>query len=359
MKYSNLGRATLAVGSLMIALSGTASAGWGHLHGGGSSGGSSGVYATSYGSSGYGSSGYGSSGYAAYSSYGSYGSYGGPGVLQRVAGRIHDHLAAKRARHAARRAAYGSSGYYASSGGSSGYTSYSYGSSGYSAYRGSSGGSSGTVYRSSGYGSSGYRSGVSYGSTGASVYYGASKTSASATSSIVSKVDGDAVYLTVAVPAEARIYVNGNATSSKGAVREFVSRGLKPGKSYKFDVRAEMPSADGQTMVDSKTLVVSAGAREQVHFAFADQAKPIETVVTLNVPEGAHVSLGGNTTAAEGASRTFTTKRLLPGEVWDDYQVEVTHAGQTKKKTLRLIAGDNLQLTFAFDEAAANKVALK
>ncbi len=372
MKFNLVGSvAGLLLGTVVTFSSSDLQAGWGVLHGGGSSGGGS------YGSSPVGASsggyavGASSGGYAAaYSSVGgsSGGSSGGPGLLQRMSSRIHDHMAAKHARHAARRAAYGSSGSYASSGGSTGY--YGYASSGggssggyatgYSAY---SGGSSGGVS----YGSTGYSSGVNYGSTGTSMgygstgtsmgygstgssFYGASTESGFGAASMVSNVEasGDAVYLTVAVPADAKVFVNGNATSSTGAVRKFVSHGLKSGKDYKFQVRAEMTGSDGQVLSDEKTLVVSAGAQEQVQFAFENSQSTVETAVTLNLPEGAKVLLAGNETKATGLTRTFRTSRLKPGQQWDDYEIEVEYEGQVKRQNVRLIGGDRLQLTFDF-----------
>ncbi|MFN3193675.1 MAG: TIGR03000 domain-containing protein [Aureliella sp.] len=365
MKYTTgfLGLSAFLAASLLFnPLS--AEAGWGHLRGG-SSGvyaglGSSGAY---YGSSGYragyassgGSSGYsvasvsyassgGSSGYSV--GYASYGSSGRPGIL----GRLRDHLAAKHARHAARRAAR-----YASSGGSSGVY---YGSSGYSYrtsyYGGSSGsysgGSSGSY--SVGYtgGSSGSVAPVSYGSSGGTSYYGASLGSSAPVSSLVSNVSGDSVYLTVAVPSEAKVFVNGKETTSTGAVRQFVSRGLKPDKTYKFQVRAEVPSVDGELMTEVQDVVVSAGDSQNVQFAFAEYDKSIETALTLNVPEGAKVTLAGNETRAVGDQRTYRTSQLKPGQIWDDYEVEVEYEGEIKRQNIRLIAGDQLQLSFAFSD---------
>ncbi|MCA9133586.1 MAG: TIGR03000 domain-containing protein [Planctomycetales bacterium] len=388
MRVTLVGSATgLVLGALVFACPNSLQAGWGILSGGssgggssgysayGSSGGSSGGYTAAYGSSGgaaYGSSGYtasyGSSGYAAYSSIGggsSGGSSGGPGLLRRVADRVHDHLAAKRARRAAYASSGGSSGYGSSGGyhGSRGHGSSGHGSSGgYSSYYsgGSSGGSSGggVSYGSVGgvsYGSVG--GGVSYGSTGGVSYgsthsmsYGASTQSDDVAASLVSNAEShsDAVYLTVAVPAEAKVFVNGNATSSTGAVRKFVSRGLKQGKEYKFQIRAELLAADGQTVIEEKTLVVSAGQQEQVQFAFSDSQSPVETAITLNLPEGAKVLLAGTETKATGTTRTFHTSRLKPGQFWDDYEIEVQLGDQVKRQTVRLIGGDQLQLTFDF-----------
>lgn len=383
MKFASLGLLRVAVVPLAITLvicsSTSAHAGWGVLRAGGSSGAyaagygssgavgaSSGGYAAAYGSSGYtagGSSGYsaayGSSGYAAaYGSSGAYASVGGssgrPGLLNRLSA----HMAAKRARHAARRAAY------ASSGGSTGYGSSGYvaahsgGSSGAVAY---SGGSSGSVYRSSSVSYSGGSSGsssyapaysapVSHGSSGGSTYYGVSNSAKAPLTAFASNVDEDAVQLTVTVPSEAKVFVNGRETTSKGSVRQFVSRGLKEDKTYKFEIEAHLEAADGQDMIESKTVVVQAGQTESLDFAFAEYDKPIETALTLNVPEGAEVMLGGNDTKAIGATRTYRTKQLKPGQVWDDYEVTVRVGDQVKQQSVRLIAGDQLQLSFNFDE---------
>ncbi len=358
----------------------TASAGFGWLHGGGSSGGyaaygsSGGGYgAASYGSSGgysaysYGSSGSyvgGSSGSyvggsSGYDAYGSSGGGHGPGPLRRLAAHIHDHMAAKHARHAG----YGSSG-YGSSGGSSGYST-SYGSSGYSTSYGSSGYS--TSYGSSGYstsyGSSGYS--TSYGSSGSSSSYGsagsmsyssgylgvskASPVSAASFASLNTSSTDDAIYLNVSVPASAKVYVNNMATTSTGASRQFVSRGLQAGKQYKFDVRAELIDAQGKLVDETKTVTLTAGAREDLRFASLTSAR-VETVVTLNVPQDAKVVLAGNETSATGSTRTFRTSQLKAGDQWDDYIVEVHHDGKIKRETLRLVAGDDIALSFNFSD---------
>jgi uncharacterized protein (TIGR03000 family) len=367
MKYTLVRMGLVLLGSL-VTFNGPANAGWGLLggSGGGSSGGSSGYVAASnggssggavtaayasYGSSGGGaSSGGASSGGAASSG----GSSGAPGLLQRVSSRIHEHLAQKRANHAARRAAYGSSGGGSSGGASSGGYTASYASSG----GGSSGGSSGS-YRggSSGgsvsYGSTGYGSvGSSFGSAG-SGYYGASTRSNFSAAALVSNVatKQDAVYMTVAVPSNAIVFVNGNPTTSTGSVRQFVSRGLEPGKNYNFDIRAEITGVDGQVIHEEKSISVAAGQREQVQFAFAESKAAIETAVTLNLPEGAHVTLAGNPTKATGTQRTFRTSNLKPGQAWDDYEIEVKLGEQVKRQTVRLIAGDNLELSFNFDDS--------
>lgn len=370
MKNTSFKVAWIAVSGLLCLFASPALAGWGSSGGyyGGSSGNS--AYYGSYGSGG-----------------GSYGGHHFTPVRSALRG-IHNHFAAKIERHQARRAyysSYGSSGYstsYGSSGystsyGSSGYST-SYGSSGYSTSYGSSGystsyGSSGSVsYGSTGvsYGSTGTSygsSGVSYGSTGTSsgstgsygagygssdgvIYYGASNTTSSPVLAASSSTQNDAVYLTVNVPSAAKVFVNDKLTTSTGSVRQFVSRGLVAGKSYKFDVRAELMTADGQVVTEHKTMVVGAGADEQVQFAFAETKSNIQTSLTLNVPENSRVTLAGNSTKAVGSQRVFQSSHLKLGEAWDDYVVEVEHDGKIKRQAIRLIGGDQLALTFDFDQ---------
>jgi uncharacterized protein (TIGR03000 family) len=401
MKYTMI---RLAIAILLGAVVGnSANAGFGHggMFGWGSSGASAG-----YGSSGgvaYGSSGgagYGSSGGGSYSGYGSsggnyvaaYGSSGGgssggassggssgrPGLLSRLHTQVHAHIAAKHARRAA----------YASSGGGSGGGSRGYGSSGgssggyYSGYSSSGGGSSGGAsYGSTGsvsYGSTGSVSygstgSVSYGSTGsviesgygsagtAAPFHGTSTATTAPTSALVSSSrSDDTVKLNVSVPESAKVYVNDRLTSSTGEVRQFVSRGLEAGKSYRFEIRAEM-NENGKVVTDTQNVVVTAGSQQNVRFAVKSAPKApakFDTAVILNVPENAEVTLAGNQTQVKGTTRVFKTGQLSEGDVWDDYVIQVKVGEQVKTQSIRLIAGDKLELSFDF-ENDANRLAAK
>ena len=62
-----------------------------------------------------------------------------------------------------------------------------------------------------------------------------------------------------------------------------------------------------------------------MQFAFADAAAPVETSLTLHLPEEAKVTLAGNTTRASGTQRTYQSNHLKVGQAWDDYLVEVEY----------------------------------
>lgn len=326
---------------------------WGHSSGGsygswGSSGGSSGGYY--YGS-------WGSSG-------GSYGSYGGGG---------HHH-------HRRHHRAYYSSGSWGSSGG---YSSGGWGSSGGS--WGSSGGSWGS---SGGYavGAPVMTPGYAPGNAGMS----APPPHPSDTMPNGAPIDGNLppagdnlppddtapappsdsgasfyrpssnAVLTVRVPAEARVFVNGLPTTSTGSLRRYVSNGLRAGYNYTYQIRAEIVR-DGQTISETKTVKLQAGDSSDVEFALNGSDsdpianQPVRTSLTLHVPADAKVYLSDNETNGSGEVRTFSTTKLTAGQSWGNYvvRVEVERNGRTlsKEETVDLKGGDIRELTVDFDAA--------
>jgi uncharacterized protein (TIGR03000 family) len=74
-------------------------------------------------------------------------------------------------------------------------------------------------------------------------------------------------FLTIWVPYDAKVTVNGMETKSQGSRRQFVSFGLKPGLSYKYVVKAEVVR-DGQLQEDTRTVILTAGEISAVAFGF-------------------------------------------------------------------------------------------
>ena len=73
--------------------------------------------------------------------------------------------------------------------------------------------------------------------------------------------------LTVWVPYNAEVTVNGLKTASKGSRRQFISHGLKPGFSYKYVVKATIVR-DGQLVEDTQVVTLKAGDISAVAFGF-------------------------------------------------------------------------------------------
>jgi uncharacterized protein (TIGR03000 family) len=69
--------------------------------------------------------------------------------------------------------------------------------------------------------------------------------------------------LVVSLPAEAKLQIDGVATTSTSATRVFTSPTLNPGKDYQYELKAEMV-VNGQTMSTTKTVIVRAGEETRV-----------------------------------------------------------------------------------------------
>jgi uncharacterized protein (TIGR03000 family) len=164
--------------------------------------------------------------------------------------------------------------------------------------------------------------------------------------------------LAVSVPQDAKIYVNGSATSSTGTDRQYVSRDLDRGFNYTYEVKAEVVR-DGKTIEQVKTVNLRAGQTADLAFDFP-AAAALETALTVHVPADAKVYLAGNPTSAKGETRVFRTTGLNSGKAWDDYTVTVEFeqdgqiVKQERKITLR--AGEAQELSFTVE---AEKVAAR
>ena len=80
--------------------------------------------------------------------------------------------------------------------------------------------------------------------------------------------------LTVWVPYDAKVSINGLETKSTGSRRQFVSFGLKSGLTYKYVVKAQVVR-NGQTQEDTRTVTLTAGQVTAVAFGFNVAAQQV------------------------------------------------------------------------------------
>jgi uncharacterized protein (TIGR03000 family) len=154
--------------------------------------------------------------------------------------------------------------------------------------------------------------------------------------------------LAVSVPEDAKVFVNGQPTTSTGNERQYVSRDLVSGMNYTYEVKAEVVR-DGKTVEQVKRVSLRAGETSDLAFDF-DAASSTETSLTVMVPAEAKVYLAGNPTSATGEVRVFRTTGLTAGKAWNDYtvRVEFEQDGRlvTQEKTISLRAGETQELSF-------------
>jgi uncharacterized protein (TIGR03000 family) len=168
------------------------------------------------------------------------------------------------------------------------------------------------------------------------------------TDSTTSVVPADAALLSVEVPADATIHVNGSKTAATGTTRQFVSRGLVAGKKYEFTVRMTVEQ-NGQTSEQTKVVSLAAGGRSSLAFTAATAAAAPKTSLTLHVPADAKVWLAGNATSSAGATRQFQTSTLAAGQTWKNYEIRVATVvdgrEQVVSKVIDLAAGQTVELS--------------
>jgi uncharacterized protein (TIGR03000 family) len=87
---------------------------------------------------------------------------------------------------------------------------------------------------------------------------------------------GDSAQLKVRVPADARIIVNGQLTTSTGRDRRYVSRGLEQGRNYRYELRAEI-KREGRTVHRTRVVTLTAGKQTDVTFRFDEGALALRT----------------------------------------------------------------------------------
>ncbi len=158
----------------------------------------------------------------------------------------------------------------------------------------------------------------------------------------------DEAVLNLSLPLDAKVYINGKLTKTTGSFRSFVSRRLRVGGKYAFDIKA-VAKRNGQDVVLERKIELSAGMDQSISLDFD---APQMTQVSVRVPADAKVTLAGNETSATGDLRHYKTK-LKPGEKWDDYKVVVTiqqdgRIIQSEKK-LDIVAGQSYVLDFRSD----------
>ncbi len=90
----------------------------------------------------------------------------------------------------------------------------------------------------------------------------------------------DAGMLSVVVPQDARVYVNGMLTKTPGTQRQFVSYGLLPGYRYTYEVRAVV-TRDGEELSDTQRVSVRVGETRDLAFDFSTR---VDTVVAARLP---------------------------------------------------------------------------
>ncbi len=86
----------------------------------------------------------------------------------------------------------------------------------------------------------------------------------------------NAVSINIRVPADAKVWFDGQSTRQQGTFRQFVSPPIQQGKDYTYDIKAQW-NDNGKTVTKTKTVTVHAGERLTL-----DMLKGENGTVTVN-----------------------------------------------------------------------------
>ena len=169
--------------------------------------------------------------------------------------------------------------------------------------------------------------------------------------------DASSAILSLEVPEEARVFINGELTSTPGRLRRYRSRNLSADQDYHYQVRAEL-ERDGQRLVRTQLVSMRGGTSQELRLDF--DAPPI-TTLALEVPQDATVTLCGQTTEQTGEQRQFTTAQLADGQICPDYEIAVTYQVDGREvrdvRSIELTAGQRVSLKFGPQVADDQQIA--
>jgi uncharacterized protein (TIGR03000 family) len=172
-------------------------------------------------------------------------------------------------------------------------------------------------------------------------------------------------YLTVTVPADAKVFVNDRPTTSTGTDREYVSHDLQPGARYNYAVRAEF-ERDGKMVSETQSIQLIAGQTATLDFDGAASVQTAEnadarTTLIVKLPADAKLFLADHETKATGEVREFSTTKLPNGSQWAKYAIRavIERDGRevVREQTVTLKAGESREVTIGFDSLASDKIA--
>lgn len=168
--------------------------------------------------------------------------------------------------------------------------------------------------------------------------------------------------ITVRVPNDAKIFVNGHEMKGRGYIRRFSSEPLAEGKTYKYEVRAELVQ-NGEKISKTEVVQLQPGKLTNIDMDLSAvqltsaTSSSSETKLRIHVPMDASVFLEGEDTISVGKVRDFTTTDLKPGQVHKDFEVkvEIERDGKTitKVRKVNLHGGKTQDVRFDITETLA------
>jgi uncharacterized protein (TIGR03000 family) len=159
----------------------------------------------------------------------------------------------------------------------------------------------------------------------------------------------------VRMPADAKLFADGQATVQGGAERVFLTPELTAVRDYQYTLTVEHP-AGGEPQ--TKQVVVRAGHRTVVEFSTTAAAEKVTSAVTVALPSRAKLFVDGVATSASAGTTTFRTPELVKGKAYGyEFRAEIEKDGKTEILSRQVNFKGGEPVTVNFVEGTAVRTA--
>jgi uncharacterized protein (TIGR03000 family) len=160
----------------------------------------------------------------------------------------------------------------------------------------------------------------------------------------------DKAVVAVKLPADAKLYADGQLTQLTSSERLFHTPTLSAGQRYQYELKVEY-SREGKPVSDSKTVYVKAGERTEVEFADKGKIdeKKVSSQVTVLVPSDAKLIVDQTPNELTGSKREFRTPALPQGKEFSyTFRAEIVRDGKKEGQTQVVVfkAGESVKVDF-------------
>jgi uncharacterized protein (TIGR03000 family) len=174
----------------------------------------------------------------------------------------------------------------------------------------------------------------------------------------VATLPANRAQVVVRVPAEAKLFADGQSTQLTGPERVFLTPDLSTGRDFQYTLKVEY-AASGETKSDTKQVTVRAGHRTVIEFA-VPAAEKATSPVTVTLPEKAKLFVDGVEAASTGGKHTFQTPELPKGKPFVyEFRAEFDKDGKAETLSQKVTFNAGEPVVVDFTDATATRTALK
>lgn len=158
----------------------------------------------------------------------------------------------------------------------------------------------------------------------------------------------------VRLPADAKLYANGQATDQAGDQRVFQTPDLAVGQDFKYVLKIQL-DVNGETRTATKQVTVRAGHRTVVDFT-----ERASSAVVVNLPAKARLMVDGVDTGVTGGKNTLHTPELTKGQPYSyTFRAEIDRDGQIEVVNQEVKFKGGEPITVDFTDSATRTVSTK